>query len=63
IMIGAVGGLKFIWQFLDLMLACVVIPNILAVFFLSNKVQTITDDYFTTFISSKKEKTKSDTAS
>ncbi|MDM5153090.1 sodium:alanine symporter family protein [Bacillus sp. DX1.1] len=56
IMIGAIGGLKFIWQFLDLMLACVVIPNIIAVFFLSGKVRSITNDYFSNFKSSKEEK-------
>lgn len=56
IMIGAIGGMKFIWQFLDLMLACVVIPNIIAVFFLSDKVRSITNDYFSNYKSSKEQK-------
>lgn len=56
IMVGAIGGLKFIWQFLDLMLACVVIPNIIAVFFLSGKVRSITKDYFSNLKSDNKQK-------
>ncbi|MCG3087981.1 alanine/glycine:cation symporter family protein [Sporosarcina cyprini] len=47
ILVGAVGGLQFIWQFLDLLLAFVVIPNVIAVLFLSGKVKEITKDYFT----------------
>ncbi len=47
ILIGTIGGLKFIWQFLDLMLACVVVPNMIALLFLSKKVRTVTNDYFT----------------
>lgn len=46
IMVGAVGGLQFIWQFLDLLLAMVVIPNVIAVLFLSGKVKELTTDYF-----------------
>ena len=46
IIVGAVGGLQFIWQFLDLLLALVVIPNVIAVLFLSGKVKEITNDYF-----------------
>ncbi|MCM3745094.1 sodium:alanine symporter family protein [Sporosarcina luteola] len=46
IIVGAVGGLQFIWQFLDLLLAFVVIPNVIAVLFLSGKVKEITNDYF-----------------
>lgn len=47
IIVGAIGGLQFIWQFLDLLLAAVVIPNVIAVLFLSGKVKEITNDYFT----------------
>lgn len=46
IIIGAVGGLQLIWQFLDLLLAMVVIPNVIAVLFLSGKVKELTADYF-----------------
>lgn len=43
--VGAIGGLKFVWQFLDLMLAFVVICNIIPMIFLSKEVKLITDDY------------------
>lgn len=46
IVVGAVGGLQFIWQFLDLLLAAIVIPNVIAVLFLSGKVKEATKDYF-----------------
>ncbi|GGG15655.1 sodium:alanine symporter [Lysinibacillus alkalisoli] len=45
IIVGAIGGLQFIWQFLDIMLALVVLPNIIALLFLSGEVKTITQDY------------------
>lgn len=50
ILIGAVGGLKFVWQFLDLLLAMVVVPNVVAVLFLSKKVRSITNDYFKNYL-------------
>lgn len=46
IVIGAAGGLQFIWQFLDLILAMVIVPNIIALIFLSKQIRSITDDYF-----------------
>lgn len=59
IVIGAVGGLQLIWKFLDLLLAFVVIPNMIAVLFLSKEVREITKDYFDHFL--KKEKATSKT--
>ncbi|PIC64123.1 sodium:alanine symporter family protein [Sporosarcina sp. P13] len=56
IVIGALGGLQFVWQFLDLLLAIVVIPNIIAVLFLSGKVREITDDYFTNLYPTERKK-------
>lgn len=56
IVVGAVGGLQFIWQFLDLLLAAVVIPNVIAVLFLNGKVREITKDYFTNFYPKEKRK-------
>nr|WP_218843150.1 sodium:alanine symporter family protein [Sporosarcina sp. JAI121] len=56
IVVGAVGGLQFIWQFLDLLLAAVVIPNVIAVIFLSGKVREITNDYFTNIYPNEKRK-------
>ncbi|SFE12364.1 alanine or glycine:cation symporter, AGCS family [Lentibacillus persicus] len=46
ILIGAIGGLQFIWQFLDLLLAMVIVPNIIALIFLSKQIRAVTDDYF-----------------
>lgn len=46
IVIGAAGGLQFIWQFLDLILAMVIVPNMIALIFLSKQIRSITDDYF-----------------
>lgn len=46
ILVGAIGGLQFIWQFLDLLLALIVVPNIIAVLFLSKEVRDVTKDYF-----------------
>lgn len=47
IFIGAVGGLQLVWQFLDLLLALVILPNIIALIFLNNDVRRVTKDYFT----------------
>lgn len=46
IMVGAIGGLRFVWQFLDLLLVLVIVPNMIAVLFLSGEVREITKDYF-----------------
>ncbi|GEL04644.1 alanine/glycine:cation symporter family protein [Rummeliibacillus stabekisii] len=47
IFVGAIGGLKFVWQFLDILLALVILPNIIALLFLGGEVKEITKDYFT----------------
>ncbi|WP_339161848.1 sodium:alanine symporter family protein [Siminovitchia sp. FSL W7-1587] len=47
IFIGAIGGLKFVWQFLDILLALIVVPNVLALILLNNDVREVTNDYFT----------------
>ena len=44
--IGAVGGLKVLWLFLDVLLAFVVIPNIISVLVLSPKVVEKTREFF-----------------
>ena len=46
-LIGAVGGLKVLWLFLDLLLALVVIPNLIGVLGLSNRVAASTREFFT----------------
>jgi alanine or glycine:cation symporter, AGCS family len=46
IYVGAVGGLKFVWELLDLLLAIIVIPNVIAIVLLSKEVKEITTSYF-----------------
>ncbi|WP_203364626.1 sodium:alanine symporter family protein [Bacillus sp. REN10] len=57
ILVGSIGGLQFIWQFLDLMLALIIVPNVLALLFLSGEVKELTRDYIDQYIrkGSKKE--------
>ncbi|WP_079525322.1 alanine/glycine:cation symporter family protein [Halobacillus hunanensis] len=43
--IGAIGGLQLIWQFLDIMLAFVVLANIIPLIFLHKEIVAISDDY------------------
>jgi len=45
---GAVGGLKFVWIFLDLLFGLSVIPNMIGVIALSGVVAAQTREYFTT---------------
>ncbi|WP_273128345.1 alanine/glycine:cation symporter family protein [Bacillus weihaiensis] len=47
IIIGAIGGAKVIWQFLDLALAAILLPNVIAVLLLSNEVKKLKDEFFT----------------
>ncbi|MCG0276753.1 MAG: sodium:alanine symporter family protein [Thermosediminibacteraceae bacterium] len=46
IFIGAIGGLKVLWQFLDILLAMIVIPNMICVVLLSNEVKELLQDFF-----------------
>ncbi|GGC95120.1 sodium:alanine symporter [Thalassobacillus devorans] len=45
IYLGAIGGLQFVWQFLDLLLAAVVVFNIIPVLFMYRDIKAITEDY------------------
>lgn len=47
IVLGSVGAAKTIWQFLDLALAGILIPNIIAVLLLSKEVKRLTNEFFT----------------
>ncbi|WP_077735321.1 alanine/glycine:cation symporter family protein [Bacillus sonorensis] len=47
IIIGAAGGAKAIWGFLDLALAFILFPNIIAVLLLSRKVRSLYAEFFT----------------
>ncbi len=44
--IGAIGGAKVIWQFLDISLAIILIPNMIAVLLLSKEVVVLTKEFF-----------------
>ncbi|QFT89543.1 Amino-acid carrier protein AlsT [Bacillus sp. THAF10] len=46
IVIGAVGGLKFVWELLDLLLFLIVVPNIIGIVLLSGVVKKAKDAYF-----------------
>ncbi|MFC0558389.1 alanine:cation symporter family protein [Halalkalibacter alkalisediminis] len=46
ILFGSVGSLLLVWSLLDIMLAFIVIPNMIALLLLSEKVKEITVDYF-----------------
>lgn len=47
IILGSVGAAQVIWQFLDLALVAILVPNILAVLLLSKEVKRLTDEFFT----------------
>ncbi|ELK47494.1 alanine/glycine:cation symporter family protein [Halobacillus sp. ACCC02827] len=45
VFVGAIGGLQFVWNFLDLLLAFVLLANIIPLLFLHKEVAALTDDY------------------
>lgn len=45
IFIGGIGGLQFIWQFLDLLLAAITLVNLVPLLLLNKEVKEITEDY------------------
>ncbi|GGF34384.1 sodium:alanine symporter [Halobacillus andaensis] len=45
VFLGAIGGLQFVWQFLDLLLAFVLLANIIPLLFLHKEIASLTDDY------------------
>lgn len=47
IIIGAAGGAKAIWGFLDLALAFILVPNVIALLLLSKKVKALYIEFFT----------------
>lgn len=46
ILLGTFGGLEFIYQFMDFMLALVIIPNMLGLLLLSKDVKDLKDEFF-----------------
>jgi len=47
IFIGAIGGAKFLWQFLDILLACIIIPNMISIIALHKDVVQLKNEFFT----------------
>lgn len=45
IVLGATGTLALLWKLLDLMIAVILVPNVLAILFLGKKVCELTDEY------------------
>ncbi|MCA0172028.1 alanine/glycine:cation symporter family protein [Bacillus sp. RAR_GA_16] len=50
IFVGAIGGLQFVWELVDITLALFVVPNVIAILFLSKEVKELTDDYKYNFL-------------
>lgn len=50
VFVGAIGGLQFVWELVDITLALFVIPNVIAILFLSKEVKDLTDDYKYNFL-------------
>ncbi len=47
ILLGGIGGIEFLYQFLDILLALVIIPNVMGVLLLSGEVKALKDEFFT----------------
>ncbi|TYR75810.1 sodium:alanine symporter family protein [Rossellomorea vietnamensis] len=47
IILGSMGAAQVIWQFLDLALVAILVPNIIAVLLLSKEVKRLTQEFFT----------------
>ncbi|WP_100331963.1 alanine/glycine:cation symporter family protein [Bacillus xiapuensis] len=58
VLVGALGGLEFIWQFLDLMLAMIILPNVVALILLSGEVSELTKDYISKYIHKDERKSR-----
>ncbi|HLQ95931.1 MAG TPA: sodium:alanine symporter family protein [Pseudogracilibacillus sp.] len=54
IFIGAIGGLQFIWEFLDILLAGVTLVNLVPLLLMNKEVKEITEDYVDRIIKQKK---------
>ncbi|WP_431522104.1 alanine/glycine:cation symporter family protein [Guptibacillus hwajinpoensis] len=58
IFVGAIGGLQFVWELVDITLALFVVPNVIAILFLSKEVKELTDDYRYNFLKQPQSKDK-----
>ena len=46
IFLGAYGGIEFIYSFLDILLAAIVIPNVIGLLLMRNQVKDLKDEFF-----------------
>jgi AGCS family alanine or glycine:cation symporter len=46
IVVGSVGGLKALWQFLDIMLATIILPNMIGLILMSGQVRELKNEFF-----------------
>lgn len=60
--VGAIGGLKFVWGFLDVLFGLAVIPNMIGVLLLTGVVAQQTKEYFTSEKYYLKDKRKKESA-
>ncbi|MBH0231687.1 alanine/glycine:cation symporter family protein [Halobacillus yeomjeoni] len=60
VFVGAIGGLKFVWQFLDLLLAFVLLANVVPLLFLHKEIAALTDDYINRVYKKRTKKKKID---
>ncbi|QPC46003.1 alanine/glycine:cation symporter family protein [Mangrovibacillus cuniculi] len=58
IVVGAMGGLKFVWELLDLILFLIVVPNIIGIVFLIKVVKEAKVKYFADLLKEKKKAAK-----
>ncbi|RNF38225.1 alanine/glycine:cation symporter family protein [Planococcus salinus] len=56
VVLGSIGAAEVIWGFLDIMLAAILIPNVIAILLLSNKVKELKTEFFTSQQYYKKDK-------
>ena len=47
IVVGAIGAAEVLWHFLDIMLAAIIIPNMIAIILLRKEVVVLTREFFT----------------
>ncbi len=46
IFLGAYGGIEFLYSFLDILLASIVIPNMIGLVLMRNQVKELKDEFF-----------------
>ena len=46
IFLGAVGGIQFLYQFLDILLASIIIPNMIGLVLMRKEIKELKDEFF-----------------